>query len=597
MASTVKSGMVATESFFSRNPMTPTDSAKVFGVLNYALADDNHKPFIPFVGNNYENNEKVGIAGDQFFSSRLWKISGNNDKPIGKFEVISGKSKKGKGLKKAFAYYYIDSVKIEPDGDFGGKSTVLIDGTLQAGSDGLNIKGYASFAKSFSMNQTGKPILFEPDENGEGNVFFNGPVDIAESNIRFKTPTFFNDDAKIQKYSNDTVFYTNVGFNKNISTPSSDPLSVNGNIWVKEGFKPAEFVNGYATGGYVNDPTPTHNDTKFEGLGTNRTLHYTNSLPVYGPPCDYSNQNSFTTPGLCNVHGITLSQHFGHQSGPASMLTNINMAAESNLTTADILDNIGMNGEATAARTNLSNPNAAYNARIANEPFLSMDRIQRATNDNEGYGKKFLNLTELMKPCGTCAPLSSTDGAGVSFSNVTNWYTTYPQAQFPQYYYNDHLLIKVDTDISFNDASISSSNNTFNNKIIFWAEDKAINTPYYNSGDNASTLIYIGENGKISNFGTEGAFRGLIYMDPANEGNEHNFKWGANSSIDGAVLLRGSNAEINWNNSGSSSMTPITRNEELLKAFAGLTEGGVPSKNVAKKIGDIKLRPIGYYFY
>ncbi len=102
-------------------------------------------------------------------------------------------------------------------------------------------------------------------------------------------------------------------------------------------------------------------------------------------------------------------------------------------------------------------------------------------------------------------------------------------------------------------------------------------------------------------------FRGLIYVDDSNVcgigangspgyNKQNTFTWGPDCAIDGAVLLKGK-GRMNWNTSAGGPAV-FTRNEDILRAFAGFVTGSGAGTNkiVSVKPGGIILKPLGYYY-
>jgi len=579
--------MIATESYFEKSANEDTILAKV----EAALKGDSQ-----YIYGNGTGKEK--LADNQFFSSKLINVNDDDMKrPIGQFEITSGKNEKGKNLKKALAYYYIDNVEIEYVGEFSGNSTILMGSPMQGGNYGMHVKGHANFKNSYTINNKGKGVLFEEDcgteekpKPCEGSVFFNGGVGIEESQIEFKTPTFFNSNVVLKDYENGTVFYDKVGFNKNIYVQGKNKtaLGVQNDMWLGEGFSGMSYgqiITGNESPYYSNPNNYNTNDPaegiKFNGSGTSNLYYDIEKLPVNSPNYvgnvpDWARLkvNDDGSPILSNVF---------------SGFNNLENIHSENITTDGILNGMGWNTIVTAVAE--GEFESYYDARTKDEPTLNMNNI--------GEGKAFVNLSDII------------DGEGiVTLDALNRWCDGNHENISSENFYNGHLLINVNTtQVSFGYTTAGAIGTTpfptppgqdmvFNKKVIFKLDNSTASSGYFNSGSNASTLFYAGQNGKFNGFGTEGAFRGLIYIDDENL-QEHVFDWGANSSIDGAVLLKGG-TRVNWNAENASrpgTATLITRNQDLLNPFAGLTNGGVSSDKVAKQTGHIKLKPLGYYFY
>jgi hypothetical protein len=578
MSSTVSSGIVATESYF----LNPANANVIIGKIQSIIDTPANKPFI--LGSA---NGKLKLADGQYFRSRLVKFDLTN--MYATFEVESGKNEKGKSLKKALAAYSVDGLETSGGGSFPGNSTLFMGGNMQASNKSMRVKGYATFMDDFTTNDGGSGIAFEPDAaTGEGNVLFNAAVNINDASVKFKTPVFFNDDAVIPRYTNDTMFYGNVGFNKNFSTERSNKyLGLVGNMWIKEGLRTRSFENGMAKVPLTYIDQSSEYNVRMNGYGSapaGGNLYYTDSLPAKNTDGTYNGSN-------CHSQGVLEYRCFSFQNSLSNITYNGN---QQNFDAPYILDKLGMAKEADAVRASSGNSNMAAEIRKISEPVLNPQNIS-------GAGKQFLTLDSLI-------PYFSGGGqwsaASVSLNDINGWYAKYPEVDYPQYYNEGHLLVKLNGSLAFNDAN----NKTFDNKIAFIVDDGYnINSKYYNSGPNASTLIYAGPKGQL-NMEFQKNFRGLIYVDDNNEcgvgangspgyNKQNTFTWGPDCQIDGAVLLKGK-GRMNWNTSAGGPAV-FTRNEEILKAFAGFvtgSSGGGADKNLGVKPGGIALKPLGYYY-
>jgi hypothetical protein len=576
MSGTVSSGIAATEAYFSNGANAGVITDKIQSIVD----DPASKPFI-FGG----ANGKRRLADGQYFRSRL--VAFNENIMCAAFEVESGRNEKGKSLKKARVFYSVDGLEISGGGNFPGSSTLFMGGNMQASNKSMRVKGYATFMDDFTTNDGGSGVSFEPDSiTGEGNVLFNAAVNINDAGVKFKSPVFFNDDAVLPRYANDTVFYGNVGFNKNISTERSlKYLGVVGNMWVKEGFRTRSFENGAAKVPAAYNDQGSEFNVRIKGCGSGAaggSLYYTDSLPARNADESYDGSG-------CASMGIPEYKCFSFRNSLDNIAYDGNRR---NFDTPEILDKLGMVREADAVRAS-SNPNKAAEIRKAGEPVLNPQNIS-------GAGKQFLTLDSLI-PYFTGGWQWS--AASVSLNDVNGWYAKYPESEYPQYYNEGHLLVKLNGNLAFNDAA----DKTFDKKIAFIVDDGYnINSKYYNSGPNASTLIYAGQNGQL-NMEFQENFRGLIYVDDGNTcgsgangspsyNKQNTFTWGPDCKIDGAVLLKGQ-GRMNWNTSAGGPAV-FTRNEDILKAFAGFVAGSGANTNkiVGVKPDGLILKPLGYYY-
>ena len=551
MSSTAKSGIIATETYVEKNA-TPTVKVffeKVTALLN-SPADTQY-----IYGSKSDKQE---LASGQFFRSRLINVSDiDPNKPSATFEITSGRGLKGKNLKKVYAFYKLGNVEIKNDGEFPGMNTFEMGGSLTGGNGGAVIEGYATFASKFNVNSPGEPIIFKKDANGQGDVFFNDAAFFKENNVKFEVNAYFNSDVVFQNYQTIT-FGQSVGFNKNVSGTQT-PIGVNGNVWLKEEFRERSNDINISYGG--------SNEVYFNG-GPNSKLYLTNLIPVYETACSNNINNGQQ---YCDTHNKMKIEHYAKGE-------NLDIIAEKkNISNVDILTGLGMTKEVTSINAGQS----ALEAR--KDPNLDLSII----TDVDQEGKTFLKLSDL---------LGNTNE--VNLSTINSWYNN----ATPENYYNGHLLVEVNRNLNF------SANNTaelFDKQIIFVVKDGTTinaNNNFYNSGSNASTMVYVESGptggGLLNNFGCTDAFRGLLYIEEGNTKN-HKFQWGANSSIDGAVLLKGGDLTWNTGTGGSSSgTTTITRNKDILSAFAGLA-GGSSGKTAGFQTNKdrVDLKAMGYYFF
>jgi len=562
---------VATESFMQNQYYTNSVILPILDtVLKYKdsiklIYEGKRKPHI--LGTEAERRE---LAKGQFFRSRLIDFDYENMRVT--FEVESAKNKKGKYLKKARAFYLVKDLEVTGGAQFPGTSTLFLGGEIVGGQANVTIDGYATFMKPIQINASTSVLTFNPDPvTGVGNVYFNAFYFSETKNVLFNVPTFFNEDAVIKGFENHPVFKNNVGFNKNISTAGyNQSLDIdNGkNMWVNEGFQ----TRGVSNGGIP--VTYSNNKTKIGGSGH---LLYNSDRVQTCTDCDDNNTR-------CSMHNLLKSQH--------SVAPDISTGSTTSnfvFNKASVLTQLGMTKEAEVTANNLANTSAAAQARKNAEPTLNTSYLPA--------DKEFLTLSGLTNRD------PSWGGTQVSLSTVYSWYDTYSieNPDNAKYYNEGHLLVKLDIPVTFSDPS-----SEFDRKIVFdVGAESNISDKYFNSGENASTMIYVNEKGRLSNFGCDGDFRGLIYIPEDHKGNtnspDNTFQWGTNTTIYGALLLKGENTKISWNENGGGTVTMI-RDEELLKGFTGFIHPDQLSDNNNKTAGlkgtatHITLTPLGYYY-
>jgi len=334
------------------------------------------------------------------------------------------------------------------------------------------------------------------------------------------------------------------------------------------------------------------------GIGQNKKLFYdATQLPTLNSngsyassPCETMYPNltgdvQYGEPGkVCFPHNPNITGKNGIS------ITNMEITSKT-ITTEAILIGLGMDKEASVAKNNPANPGLAVaNSRKNDDPVIDPKNITDAPPN--GLGKTFLTLSDL----GAQSPLT--------LAAVNSWYDKYPITdENNRKYYNDgHLLVKIDKNIEF-----AATTETFKNKIAFVVDgqnmtDASISGKFFDSdmseNSNASTLIYVGEHGRLNNFGCENGFRGLIYVDEKNEdwNQQTTFKWGPNSTVEGAVLLKGK-GRVNWH----SGHTTIRKNNDILNGFANFinSDPNSPKTDETAKLEDeskpIRITPIGYY--
>ena len=576
MSSTTASGVVATEAFMQSAVPAYKDIAlaKLQGIVDFnggKTTDQAKKQ--PFVfGGDTGRRE---LAGSKlFFRSQI--LNFNADTKRAMFEIESAKNKNGKSMNKMRAFYLVD-VKIDGKPMWAGLNAMLLNMEMEYAHGNIHVKGHSTFMEKFSIGASTGTFTFEVDDKThEGSVFFYKQAKL-EKDLNFKAPTFFNDNAIINQA---VTFYDNVGFNKHISTESRQtPMDVYKSVWVREGFKTVDYASG-------NLVASTNLYAKFNGVNTTRVsdLYYTDKFPLLIQPGNRYEDSPCKNEGYIEWQCLQVK---------LNEFTNIRYDAsthQSNFSTAEILDSLGLSAEAAAARNNPANPgSAAAHYRVDDEPDLSPANI---TNK----GKSFLTL-DLLLP----GRVGTDNGvANITLAEVNGWYTKYPETQYPEYYSEGHLLVKVNGNINFANPTTS----TFNNKIAFVVDNGGqISGKYFNSSiaanSNASTLIYVGETGRLSDFGTEGDFRGLIYVDEKNNtpNSQNTFKWGADSHVDGAVILKGK-GRINW----TGGQVTITKNDDVLAGYSDFitikngqaTQGKIVTISPGKdRVG---LTPLGYYF-
>ncbi|MDR2591482.1 MAG: hypothetical protein LBC59_01575 [Chitinispirillales bacterium] len=144
--------------------------------------------------------------------------------------------------------------------------------------------------------------------------------------------------------------------------------------------------------------------------------------------------------------------------------------------------------------------------------------------------------------------------------------------------YEEHMVVLIDYPNKYDEFKTHGLNGTtFEKKVIFLLKSGklASNGSFYCSSPESSTMIYVGENGQLQEFGSTCLFRGYIYIDVTNTSTENGFYWGTNSSIEGAYH-NFSTKQFKWNFNGTGEPTKITYNAAVLAPFFTLKRGYVP---------------------
>jgi len=125
---------------------------------------------------------------------------------------------------------------------------------------------------------------------------------------------------------------------------------------------------------------------------------------------------------------------------------------------------------------------------------------------------------------------------------------------------------------------------------------------FYTCSENSSTLIYAGSgDAQLSEFGSSGLFRGLIYIDSANGAN-NSFNWKSGSSVVGAIHAF-TKEKILWNTGDANNPMKISYSSDVLNAFGSLVKGGggggegTTSSFTDQNDRRIRTTPLGYYYH
>ena len=542
-AVTASSGIVATESFFHAN----TGGAALTR-LNAFLA----------AGNDAERNERSFVIGgvrqkhkidkEQFFSSRITDYDRNQSRTAG-FEIKSGKAEKGRDLKTARAFYRVGNGRITGETKFPGSNafSATENASMPNANGGMRIFGHATFTDGFRI-QNQDNVEFFPDDNDEGSLYVRGEASIGNSaRVNIGVNAFFDGNVTIQNIPNNPVteplFAKNVGFNGNISA-SNRTIGFGGDVWFN--------------GNFLND-----GNSVLRGDSINTKFYYTNKIPM--ETAANGCKSCKETPPVTCVHSCN---HTVTQSERIKGFINMKPESTSGYWGANIPDIPQKVGITTLEQRG--------------EPDISMNNLTGV----DKAGKMFLDAAD-------DNVLSYNSLTGASLQAFYDRTSNHPD--YAQYYHNGHLLIRIPP------SGAACGGGEFNGKVIFNVEGNFnVNTNFYTSNPanpDASTLVYVGSSGSLQNFGVgnDGNFSGLIYVDKNNT-KANTFKWGNNTTLNGAVILKG--GTLTWNS--GSNFTEIHRDNNILKNYGFLLDGADVDNEQVELIDSSKgliLSPAAYYFY
>jgi uncharacterized protein YhbP (UPF0306 family) len=184
------------------------------------------------------------------------------------------------------------------------------------------------------------------------------------------------------------------------------------------------------------------------------------------------------------------------------------------------------------------------------------------------------------------------DGAQINAQLLEKAYAQ----QAGKLYNGEYLVVRV----TKYDSHVNITGGEFHDKVMFIVEEDATLSAknFYTFNENSSALVYVGPNGgKIEQLGSNGLFRGFIYIDENNT-QKHNINFDNNSRIEGAIH-NFSKQDFRWN-TGSQNAVVIEYDPDVMSDFATLKVGADNNSNKAVITFDssiVKLKPLGYYFY
>jgi len=527
---TVKSGIIATESYFS-NPINADTALKI---LTKALNDKEYKPYI-FCGDG--ENHKIKLADYQFFSSRL--INFNRDGFAAVFEINSGRSARGKNIKKAHAFYRMGNIKIESGGAYGGKNAIYLKGSLVNGDNGMEVYGDATFEGNTKFQNS--PSIFH------GDAYFHENAEFM-ANSKFYGKTYVGGNATFQNLPNSgsLVFENDVGFRGNLATGGSGTINTTGDVYIGGDFKTQYSIE-------------TNLNLKSAASPANNHFYYTDTLSCYNPPPN----GQAAEPEHCVPNQWSCVKH-PHGHADLSKVTGFKDKIKvPDLSDKTILRRLGM---------------ASIEER--RDPQLDISKIDPSLIQS--------------------AYDAATNG---SIFSVSKLHESYDNAAAEGRLYKNHLVLKIkrgEPTINFNEPHDHMFDKKV---IFIVEDGAMLNSGgrFFHCSENSSTLIYAGSgNAALEQFGSSGPFRGLIYVDSQNTA-QNSFNWKSGSSIDGAVHVF-SDKNFTWNTGNSHNPPKISFNEDVLNGFGSLVQGagsGGEEMVVFEDEGNPSVQPVmfGVYYF
>jgi hypothetical protein len=590
MSSTVRSGMIATETYF-----LTADSIKTLALITKSLNAKNpsdKKQFLLF-NNNSGDGRKTRLGNsDQYFSSQLIDVQKKTDETAyGYFEIKSGRRDNGKGLKRAMAFYEMGGVKITNLDKYNPNNALYSNGEV-AGDGGLNIyskdpvkhKARVTFEKKVKFQNTKYTF--------EGDAYFHEGVNIATSQTpEFKDKVYFNDYLEIENAGNALLSFDNdVGINGNLSYIGNKTIQFKKDVWFNGDFK--------TPGGTMDKDLALKGNGNAVGNGSNN-LYYSSSLSI---------KKSVTN---CNISNIC--------QGSNPCPPNYCYPNNSNCCVHNCRDHFVKQDSIVG----FSDMNDTYKSSMDNIPGdpnkLNIGTLEERREQPLDIG----NLKDENGKDNYSVSAAGKDWGANTIQTIRNLYND-PNTKL---YNGEYLVISIPPNVSFNFEQNPANYNVASGtskllggegeKVIFVVEPGATfnvnrNFPPMETADDLSTMIYVsaddnGQKASINQFGIanngtpESAteiFRGLIYIDPNNTSTNNSFYWRNGNKLVGAVH-NFSKEKLGWN--GVDGDPPeIEFDPEALDGFASLKGGDSSGKTTDysdQSDRRIHLKAMGYYFF
>lgn len=548
MSSTVSSGIVATEGFFLANP---EDKAK--DILDNMVTQQDGD----YVYGGGGQKRRLSASSEQYFSSRIAgpiPPPGPHNVRAG-VVIAAGKNAKGKEAKSARVFY-----------EFGGfafvvdvppvTNAVFSAGEVKDANMAMTVtNGGATFLSNVTFQNAA--AVFDQTAYFGGNVNFP-----SSSSPTFRKPAYFMGKATFQSaatFDNAAYFSDSVKFGA-AATFNSDVYF--GGSWTKFEGNSVTF-NGRAG---------------FDGnIETNATLSAPKDRDIYM-------NGNFTSSSNGKFVGAGLASQVVYYSGTVtantkSKFTNITQGSSTNgMTALNKLKGI------SAANAALMTPPTVEKQT---DPQLSMQPVYDAA---AAGSVKILNAKDAM----------TSNGSTFDINTLTTAYKN-ALANPSSLYMGKYMVVEVTSNISF-----TANSGTLDANIIYIVKDggtlDASKNFYSNTKDaTTSTLVYAGAgNAKLAEFGSNGPFRGFIYIDEDNTAQNSISFSGANAKLTGAVHNFATSKPLVWNTGSTAYSMPIDFNSDVLGDFGALYNaktGNLPPNGVVLNPDGITVRPLGYYFY
>jgi len=496
-----------------------------------------------FLFNSGATRKRLSASADQYFSSRLKayenKLSADPPYLNAVFEVDAGESASGKAMRKAWAFYRLENLK--SGGHAQTVNAVYSKGGIANADAGMTVsKGNATFEGRARFQNTG--VSFD------GTVYFGGGLTMGSSTVNAK----FGD--RVYSEGPDTFQCNNA-------------VTFDGSAYFK-------------SGAYFSAAAAFKDKAYFE-----ETAHFQNHSPTFDEAVGFNGdvKDDIALNVMKNVYingNLTGGKGINGAGPDDTLFRTSNFTGSVNATfTKDSTVASGIN---MSQALNTPKMTAGMNINARRDPELDIDKIP---------GNLIKSAADAM-----------TGSAGGGNFDITKLNKAYADAANNNTLYNnEYLVVKVEKNIYINFTG--NNPGTFNDKIIIIVENGATlngsGGKFYNSGPNASTLLYAGSgNATLEQFGTSGDFRGLIYIDPANTAN-NSLKFAGDGKIIGAVH-NFSSKPLGWNTGIGGKSIEVEFSQEALAGLSPLYKPTSASSGSNISLADGKTHidpiPLGFYF-